>query len=88
MKTKLQKPDQLTLNCRQAVLNSLKPYQDQLTSAEILAILCYTVGQVLALQDQRTMTTDMAKELMALNIEKGNQDAVEVLNAIPTGNPQ
>lgn len=44
---------------------------------EILAIAAYTVGQLVALQDQRTVTPAMAMEIVANNIEAGNLHVVE-----------
>ena len=43
---------------------------------EILAIAAQFVGQLIALQDQRLMTADAAMELVAKNIEIGNQAAM------------
>lgn len=46
------------------------------TSERVLAIASQVVGQVLALQDQRTMTKKMAFDVILSNIELGNQSAL------------
>lgn len=51
----------------------------KMTSVEILAVAANMVGKLLALQDQRTMTKDMALDVIIKNIEYGNQ---QVLNNI------
>lgn len=50
-----------------------------LDAAELLAILSHLVGQVIALQDQRTVTPAMAMDLVASNIEQGNREAIAPL---------
>lgn len=47
---------------------------------DILAIVSQFVGQLIALQDQRVMTPDMAMQIVSQNIEIGNQ---AVLSTIP-----
>jgi hypothetical protein len=46
---------------------------------EILAIAAYTLGQLIALQDQRAVTPAMAMEIVASNIEAGNGHVIEGL---------
>ena len=48
---------------------------EHLRADEMLAVAAYTVGQLIALQDQRTMTPTMALEIVSANIEAGNQHA-------------
>lgn len=47
-----------------------------LTPLEILAIAANMVGKLVAMQDQRTMTPDMAMQVVAENVQRGNQQAV------------
>lgn len=47
------------------------------TPERVLAIASQVVGQVLAMQDQRTMTTDQAFQIITANIEKGNAGIIE-----------
>jgi hypothetical protein len=49
------------------------------TPERVLAIASQVVGQVLAMQDQRTMTTDQAFQIITANIEKGNVAVVQGL---------
>ena len=46
---------------------------------QILAVVSQFVGQLIAMQDQRVMTADMAMQLVQNNIEIGNQAAVLAL---------
>lgn len=57
---------------------AMKPYAD-LSAAEMLAIVSQLVGNLIALQDQRTMTPDRAMAIVAGNIEIGNQEALREL---------
>lgn len=66
---------------RNDLIAVIRKYQD-LRPDEMLAIASYFVGQLVALQDQRKMTPAMAMEVVAANIEHGNQHAIsEVENA-------
>ncbi len=51
-----------------------------LSAAEILAIAANMLGKLVAMQDQREMTPAQAMELVAKNIECGNQQVVEQLS--------
>lgn len=50
-----------------------------LDATEILAVASQFVGNLIALQDQRKVTPDMAMELVAKNIERGNAAAIDGL---------
>lgn len=43
---------------------------------EMLAVASYFVGQLVAMQDQRKFTPDMAMQIVASNIEAGNQHVI------------
>ena len=73
LKSKLPTPQQLAL--RDDFLAVMRKHGSELRAEDILAIASYTVGQLIALQDQRTMTPAMALEIVASNIEAGNQHA-------------
>ena len=74
LKSKLPTPKQLAL--RDDMLAVMRKHGADLRAEDILAIASYTVGQLIALQDQRTMTPAMAMEIVASNIiEAGNQHA-------------
>lgn len=51
----------------------------------LLAIASYAVGQLIALQDQRTMTQDKVMKLISANIEAGNKYVIDELAAAPGG---
>jgi hypothetical protein len=42
----------------------------------LLAVASYAVGQLVALQDQATMTPERAMRIVAANIEAGNHSAI------------
>lgn len=50
-----------------------------LTAAEILAIAANMVGKLIAMQDQKTMTPETAMEIIARNIQTGNQQVLDEL---------
>ena len=79
MKTKLTKPNEQHLKIRDAVIEAIRKDGADLPAIEILAVLSYTVGQIIAMQDQRVFTSAMAMEIVAQNISAGNSDAVESL---------
>lgn len=57
-------------------------------ASEILAIAAYTVGQLIALQDQRKMTPQMALAIVSDNIEAGNLRAQKDVLSADKGKPQ
>lgn len=86
MSFKTEKPSEKVMKCREAVLKSLDPFKAELSGIEILAIISYTVGQVIAMQDQRTISPAMALDLVSLNIEAGNRDAIDSVANQVAGN--
>lgn len=54
-------------------------YAGVLPSDQILAMSAIACGQILAMQDQRTMTKDMALDIVLRNIELGNAQMVTAL---------
>ena len=54
-----------------------------LTAEEMLAGAAQFVGNLTAMQDQRRVTSAMVMEVVAANIEEGNQVAVSALAATP-----
>lgn len=85
MKTKLTPTGPAEKAARDAVLAAMQPYADALGSEKMLAVLAYTVGQLVALQDQRKMTPDMAMTIVGQNIEQGNADAIAQMLGKPEG---
>ena len=60
---------------RDDALAVLRKHGGHLSAAEMLALSAHMVGQIIAMQDQRTMTGDRAMAIVAANIEQGNQEA-------------
>lgn len=81
-------PSALHQRCRDAMIASIRKEAADMSAADILAIAAYTVGQLIALQDQRTMTPDQAMELVAKNIEAGNAHALAEVASVKTDKPQ
>lgn len=59
----------------QEIVALVKKHAGHLQAQEMLAIAANMVGKIIALQDQRTMTPAMAMEIVARNIEIGNEQA-------------
>lgn len=57
----------------------LRNHGDTLSAPEMLALAAHLVGQLIALQDQRTMDPDRAMAIVAMNIEQGNKEVIEGL---------
>lgn len=57
-------------------------HADRLSSLELLAVAANMVGKLIALQDQRTLSPEMAMKVVSRNIEYGNQSVLaELANA-------
>ncbi len=80
MKIKAKPPTAAHIKVRDAMLAVIRKEAADMDAIEILAIAAYTVGQLIALQDQRTVTSAMAMEIVASNIEAGNHHVVEGLS--------
>lgn len=81
---KTQQPSEIVKQCRIDVLQAIHNYKGKITPEEILATLSFTVGQVIALQDMRKMTREIALEIVASNIELGNASVVKTVQNMPT----
>lgn len=51
-------------------------HADRLSALELLAVAANMLGKLVALQDQRKVTPAMAMEVVAQNIEHGNQQVL------------
>lgn len=60
----------------QDIIPVLNKHHGALDASEMLAVAARLVGMLIAMQDQRRMTGDMAMELVAKNIEGGNAHAI------------
>jgi hypothetical protein len=72
-------PSEQQLAFRRALEAAMAQHAQTLDAIEILAVLSHLVGQVIALQDQRTMTSQMAMAIVTNNIEHGNREVVDRL---------
>lgn len=77
MKTKSIEPTEKHQKFRNDLCELIKKHN--LTAPEMLALSAYLTGQLIAMQDQMTMTPDMAMELVATNIEAGNKHVIDEL---------
>lgn len=69
---------------RQELVSVLCRHQETLCAAELLAVSSQLVGNLIALQDETSMSPDLAMEIVLQNIEEGNRAAVADLNAQTT----
>lgn len=69
---------------RDDLVSVLRKHGDALSAEEMLALAAHLVGQLVALQDQRSMTPDRAMTIVARNIEQGNLEVLAGLD-IPGG---
>ena len=52
---------------------------DKMTALEVLAVAANMIGKLVAMQDQRTVTKELAIEIIRHNIEMGNQHVLDEL---------
>lgn len=64
---------------RHDLLDVLKKHCAEVPAEQLLAVAAHAVGQIMAMQDQRTMTPAMAMAIVAMNIERGNLEAINSL---------
>lgn len=50
-----------------------------LPADQVLAVFAFTLGQLIAMQDQRRFTPEKVMEIVSANIEAGNRQAFENL---------
>jgi hypothetical protein len=58
----------------------LNRHAGKITAIEILAIAANMVGKLIALQDQRTTTPEVAMEVVIQNLQSGNQQVLDQLS--------
>lgn len=71
-------PSPAVLAFREEVMKVMKKHADNLSQQEILAIMAYTTGQALALQDQR-IPVEKLLTMVGSNIEAGNKYVIDML---------
>jgi hypothetical protein len=52
---------------------------DEIPPLEMLAVAANMLGKMIALQDQRTVSPEMAMEVVVQNVEHGNQQVLDQL---------
>lgn len=57
----------------------LRKHAGQLDGMDMLALIAHLVGQIIALQDQRKVTREMALQIVMQNIEQGNKEVFDSL---------
>ncbi len=83
--TKTVTPSPAHLAYREALIQAMRDHGQTLQAHELLAINAHMVGQLIAFQDQRTMTPDEAMRIVGQNIEQGNTEALAELMGAPGG---
>jgi hypothetical protein len=57
----------------------IRKHADKVDAEGLLAIAANMVGKLVAMQDQRTMTPEMAMVTVAENVAAGNAEMIELL---------
>lgn len=76
MKTSPRPPHAKHLAFRDAMIATMREHGTELPAEELLAVAAHFVGQLIALQDQRTMTRELAMQIVSNNIEQGNMEVI------------
>lgn len=63
----------------QDIIKLVAKHADKLSSVELLAIASNMLGKLIAAQDQRQLTPEEVMDIVSVNIEIGNQQALEQL---------
>lgn len=79
MKTKLFGTDARHVTFKRDLDKLLKKHLSRLPASHMLAVSAQVTGVLVALQDQRTMTPEMAMAIVAENIQVGNQGIVNTI---------
>lgn len=72
-------PTETHKNIKKDLDKILRKYSKNATAQEILAIVSQMTGMVIALQDQRNMTSAQAMQIVMENIKVGNQTVIDNL---------
>lgn len=79
----LKLPSAVHVAFRNDCITMLNKHSGNLPAIEMLALSAHLLGQIVAMQDQRTTTKEMAMQTIFANIEKGNSEVIDAL-----GKPQ
>jgi hypothetical protein len=78
-------PSAHVVAARVALLDALRPHADRLEIIEIVAVLSQTVGQFIAMLDQRQFTPAQAMQVVEENLAAGNAAQIEQVIGAPRG---
>lgn len=70
----------------QELVALVQRHADKLSALEILALVGNLAGKVIAMQDQRAISPDLAMETLIKNLEYGNAQTIAVLESPTKGN--
>ena len=70
---------------RDDLIALLKKYAGDLDAKEMLALAAHLVGQIIAMQDQRKVSPELAMKITVRNIEVGNAEALAELGGNAAG---
>jgi len=76
VKTTVRTPNDHHRQFRDELTAVLRKHASRLSAMEMLALAAHLVGQLIAMQDQRSLTPAMALKLVSDNIEQGNREAI------------
>lgn len=76
-------PEQKHSAFRDGLVALLREHEANLSKREMLALASHLVGQLIAMQDQRTTTPAVALQIVSENIEQGNREVIEGLTLAP-----
>ena len=63
----------------QDLANLMRKHADKLSALDLLAVGANMLGKLIALQDKRTTSPEVAMEVVSANIEHGNKTIIELL---------
>ena len=65
------------IRARRDMVEALRKHDHELCDLEMLAVASQVVGNLIALQDETSVSADFAMQLVLANIEEGNRAALE-----------
>lgn len=65
---------------RDDAIELLKKHGAHLDATEMLALAAHLTGQIIAMQDQRKVTREVALQIVGQNIEVGNAEVIRGLS--------
>ncbi len=81
MRQRIEKPTLAHRSFRADVVELLQKHAGHLDAKDMLALSAHLVGQIIAMQDQQTVTREIALQIVMANIEQGNREVLDGLRA-------